>query len=49
MCRYDLVTKTRFIDILWFYRAWLVAPDYGVADDTVTHWMPLPELPKEEK
>jgi hypothetical protein len=48
VCRYDWVTKTRFIDILWFYRAWLVAPDYGVADDTVTHWMPLPEPPKED-
>ena len=48
VCRYDRVTKTRFIDILWFSRAWVVAPDYGVADDTVTHWMPLPELPEGE-
>lgn len=45
--RYDRVTKTHFIDFLWFAGIWRVAPDYGVADDTVTHWMPLPEPPKE--
>ena len=48
VCRYGGVTKKRNVDILWFSHAWRVAPDYGVADDTVTHWMPLPELPKED-
>ena len=46
--RYDRVTKTHFIDFLWFYAGiWRVAPDYGVADDTVTYWMLPPDPPEE--
>lgn len=46
--RYDGVTKTYFTDILWHdaHDLWwnrLYSGDYKV-----THWMPLPEPPKEE-
>lgn len=44
--RYDQVTRSSFVDILWFERGdWWnrhYPGDYGV-----THWMPLPDPPKE--
>lgn len=45
--RFDKVTKTPFVDILWYdaYGLWwnrLYKGNYNV-----THWMPLPEQPKE--
>lgn len=46
VCRYDYVTKTRFIDILWFESGIWWDGSHG-GDYAVTHWMPLPELPKE--
>lgn len=48
VCRYDYVTKTRFIDILWFERGTWWNRSHG-GDYAVTHWMPLPELPEEEQ
>lgn len=48
VCRYDYVTKTRFIDILWFeHGIWWNRLHGG--DYAVTHWQPLPEPPEEEK
>ena len=44
--RYDHVTKTSFIDILWFDKGTWWNRAFG-GDYSVTHWMPLPELPKE--
>ena len=48
VCRFDYVTKTRFIDILWFEAGAWWNRLYG-GDFAVTHWMPLPEPPKEEQ
>lgn len=48
VCRYDYVTKTRFIDILWFEHGIWWNRSHG-GDYAVTHWMPLPELPEEEQ
>ena len=45
VCRYDYVTKTRFIDILWFESGIWWDGSHG-GDYAVTHWMPLPEPPK---
>ena len=45
-CRFDYVTKIRFIDILWFEAGIWWNRLHG-GDYAVTHWMPLPELPKE--
>lgn len=44
--RYDGVTKTSFIDILWFDKGTWWNRIFG-GNYSVTHWMPLPELPKE--
>ena len=44
--RYDYVTDTPFVDVLWFDNSFwnrLNSDDYAV-----THWMPIPEPPKEE-
>lgn len=46
VCRYDYVTKTRFIDILWFESGIWWDGSHG-GDYAVTHWMPLPEPPEE--
>lgn len=48
VCRYDYVTKTRFIDILWFESGIWWDGSHG-GDYAVTHWQPLPELPKEDE
>ena len=46
VCRYDYVTKTRFVDILWLeHGSWWNRLHGG--NYAVTHWMPLPEPPKE--
>lgn len=44
--RYDYVTKTSFMDVLWFDKGtwWNRIFDGEYA---VTHWMPLPEPPEE--
>lgn len=44
--RYDAVTKTSFIDILWFDKGTWWNRVFG-GEYSVTHWMPLPEPPKE--
>ncbi len=44
--RFDYITNTPFVDLLWFDNSFwnrLYSGDYAV-----THWMPLPEPPKEE-
>ena len=48
VCRYDYITNISFIDILW-YEAGTWWNRLFAGDFTVTHWMPLPEPPKEEK
>lgn len=46
VCRYDSVTDSSFIDILWYEAgAWWNRRFTG--DFAVTHWMPLPEKPEE--
>jgi len=45
--RFDYVTNTPFYDLLWFDKdEWWNRRFSG--DYAVTHWMPLPEPPKEE-
>lgn len=46
--RYDYVTKTAFIDILWHDAHDLWWNRLYKGQYNVTHWMPLPEPPKEE-
>lgn len=46
--RYDYVTKTSFKDILWYDKGTWWNRQHG-GDFAVTHWMPLPELPKGDK
>lgn len=46
VCRYDFVTDTSFIDILW-YEAGTWWNRLFTGDFAVTHWMPLPDAPKE--
>lgn len=47
VCRYDYVTKTRFVDILWLeHGSWWNRLHGG--NYAVTHWMPLPEPPEME-
>lgn len=46
VCRYDYVTKTRFVDILWFESGIWWDGSHG-GDYAVTHWIPLPEPPEE--
>ena len=48
--RYDNVTKTHFVDILWFCgNGWFCNPlGFGAEDKSVSCWMPLPEPPKGE-
>ena len=46
VARYDYVTDTPFVDLLWFDNSWWDRVNSG--DYSVTHWMPLPEPPKEE-
>lgn len=48
VCRYDYITNISFIDILW-YEAGTWGNRLFAGDFAVTHWMPLPEPPKEEK
>lgn len=44
--RFDYVTNTPFYDLLWLDKGeWWNRRDTG--DYAVTHWMPLPEPPKE--
>lgn len=43
--RFDYVTSTPFVDLLWFDGEWWNRIHHG--NYAVTHWMPLPELPKE--
>lgn len=43
--RYDYVTDTPFVDMLWFDNSWWNRINSG--DYAVTHWMPLPQPPKE--
>ena len=46
--RFDYVAKAPFYDLLWFENGrWWNRHFEG--DYAVTHWMPLPEPPKEEK
>lgn len=45
--RFDYVTNTPFCDLLWFDKGeWWNR--YFRGDYAVTHWMPIPEPPKEE-
>jgi len=45
--RYDYVTETSFVDLLWFDNGnWW--DRYFPGEYAVTHWMPLPEPQKEE-
>lgn len=48
--RYDEVTKTSFVDILWHdaHDLWWNRLYKNCGSFNVTHWMPLPEPPKEE-
>ena len=48
--RYDHVTKTHFVDILWFCgNGWFCNPlGSGAEDKSVSCWMPLPTPPKGE-
>ena len=48
--RYDHVTKTHFVDILWFCgNGWFCNPlGSGAKDKSISCWMPLPEPPKGE-
>lgn len=46
--RYDSVTKTPFIDILWHDAHDLWWNRLYKGQYAVTHWMPLPEPPKED-
>ena len=39
--RYDYVTKTPFVDLLWFDNDWW--DRFNTGDYAVTHWMPMPE------
>lgn len=45
--RYDHVTKTPFIDILWHDAHDLWWNRLYKGQYNVTHWQPLPEMPKE--
>ena len=45
--RFDYVTNTPFYDLLWFDKGEWWNRRY-TGDYAVTHWMPLPEPPKEE-
>lgn len=47
VCRYDYVTSTIFSDILLF-ESGIWWNGYHGGDYAVTHWMPLPEAPKED-
>lgn len=47
--RFDEVTKTQFIDILWHDAHDLWWNRLYKGQYNVTHWMPLPEPPKEER
>lgn len=44
--RYDYVTGTPFVDILWFDNLWWDRRNRG--DYAVTHWMYLPDAPEVE-
>jgi hypothetical protein len=44
--RFDFVTKTPFYDLLWFDNGYWWNRNF-TGDYAVTHWMPLPEPPKE--
>ena len=46
--RYDHVTKTHFVDILWFCgNGWFCNPlGSGAEDKSISCWMPLPKPPK---
>lgn len=46
--RYDYVTNTPFVDILWHDAHDLWWNRLYKGQYAVTHWMPLPEPPKEE-
>ena len=46
--RFDEVTKTQFIDILWHDAHDLWWNRLYKGQYNVTHWMPLPKPPKEE-
>ena len=45
--RYDQVTRSSFVDILWFERCDWWNRHYP-GDYDVTHWTPLPQPPKGE-
>lgn len=46
--RFDYVTRTQFIDLLWYdKKCWWNRRYTG--DFAVTHWMPLPKPPKEDE
>ena len=47
VARYDRVTKTPFTDILWFESGQWWNKLHG-GNFAVTHWMPMPPLPKGE-
>lgn len=47
VARWDSVTKTPFIDILWHENGVWWNRQHG-GNYAVTHWMPLPEPPKED-
>lgn len=47
VARYDYVTKTPFADILWFEKGQWWNRLHG-GNFAVTHWMPMPPLPKGE-
>ena len=48
VARYDYVTETPFIDILWHDAHDLWWNRLYKGNCNVTHWMPLPEPPKED-
>lgn len=44
--RFDYVTKSSFVDILWYEKGTWWNRLHG-GEYAVTHWMPLPTAPKE--
>lgn len=46
--RFDDVTNTPFLDILWFDGIWWNRMYKDCGDFNVTHWMPLPDAPEVE-
>lgn len=49
-CKCDGELWSKWTDVAWFYRKFYWEYRYGAEffKETVTHWMPLPQPPKEE-